>query len=111
MNANCTKCGSKLRTYFLKDGVCNGCRNPHLIVTAQLSRNDARLFDFLCNSLEHCESEEDAADEIRNITGWDEERSQKLAAKAFSSMPEIFELSVSGDDGTLLRTWVSGAIK
>lgn len=29
----CAKCGISLRLYFLKDGICNGCRNPHLIVT------------------------------------------------------------------------------
>jgi hypothetical protein len=30
----CTKCGVLLRPYWLKDGMCNGCRNPHLIVVA-----------------------------------------------------------------------------
>src|SRR4051812_27067670 len=30
----CSQCGTKLKAYWLKDGVCNGCRNPHLIVAA-----------------------------------------------------------------------------
>lgn len=30
----CSKCGVLLRPYWLKAGVCNGCRNPHLIVTS-----------------------------------------------------------------------------
>lgn len=30
----CTQCSTPLKPCFLKDGVCNGCRNPHLIVTA-----------------------------------------------------------------------------
>lgn len=28
----CTNCGAILRAYWLKNGQCNGCRNPHLIV-------------------------------------------------------------------------------
>lgn len=28
----CDKCGLIFKPYFLKDGRCNGCRNPHLIV-------------------------------------------------------------------------------
>lgn len=31
----CKKCGAVLQNYWLKDGVCNGCRNPHLIVVAK----------------------------------------------------------------------------
>lgn len=37
MNSNyipCSQCGARLMFCFLKDGICNGCRNPHLIVTA-----------------------------------------------------------------------------
>lgn len=30
----CAKCKVPLMSYWLKDGICNGCRNPHLIVTA-----------------------------------------------------------------------------
>jgi hypothetical protein len=30
----CTKCSATLDFYFLKNGICNGCRNPHLVVTA-----------------------------------------------------------------------------
>lgn len=30
----CVKCGAILRTYWLKDGICNACRNPQGVVTA-----------------------------------------------------------------------------
>lgn len=30
---NCKKCTLAFMPYFLKNGVCNGCKNPHLIVT------------------------------------------------------------------------------
>jgi adenosylcobinamide amidohydrolase len=35
-NQECGQCGIQMKSYFLKDGLCNGCRNPHLIVTAQV---------------------------------------------------------------------------
>lgn len=28
----CIKCKARLANYWLKNGLCNGCRNPHLIV-------------------------------------------------------------------------------
>lgn len=28
----CAKCGVVLQRHWLKNGVCNGCRNPHLII-------------------------------------------------------------------------------
>lgn len=34
LDTPCSKCGVSLRPYFLKDGICNGCRNPDLIVEA-----------------------------------------------------------------------------
>lgn len=34
-NVPCSKCGVILKAYWLKDGVCNGCRNPHLVVVSQ----------------------------------------------------------------------------
>ncbi len=34
---NCNKCGLSFQFHWLKDGVCNGCRNPHLIVKSQTS--------------------------------------------------------------------------
>lgn len=30
----CSKCKVIMRLYWLKDGMCNGCRNPHLIIKA-----------------------------------------------------------------------------
>lgn len=30
----CNRCKVLIKSYWLKDGVCNGCRNPHLIVTS-----------------------------------------------------------------------------
>jgi len=30
----CVKCGALLQPHWLKNGTCNGCRNPHLVVTA-----------------------------------------------------------------------------
>ena len=30
----CIKCGLLFRARWLKNNICNGCRNPHLIVTA-----------------------------------------------------------------------------
>lgn len=32
----CYQCRIVFQDYWLKDGLCNGCRNPHLIVRAQL---------------------------------------------------------------------------
>lgn len=32
--AQCTKCGNMLQPYWVKDGMCNGCRNPASIVEA-----------------------------------------------------------------------------
>lgn len=32
--ANCSQCQKRFNAYWLKDGKCNGCRNPHLIVEA-----------------------------------------------------------------------------
>lgn len=34
--SRCIKCGAVLKAYWLKDGECNGCRNPHLVVHAEL---------------------------------------------------------------------------
>jgi hypothetical protein len=28
----CVQCGNTFQFYWLKDGLCNGCRSPHLIV-------------------------------------------------------------------------------
>lgn len=33
----CSKCGAVLQPHWLKDGVCNACRNPHLVVKALVS--------------------------------------------------------------------------
>lgn len=30
----CLKCKTPMKAYWLKNGICNGCRNPHLIVKA-----------------------------------------------------------------------------
>lgn len=30
----CKGCQAKLRPYWLKDGKCNACRNPNLVVVA-----------------------------------------------------------------------------
>ena len=35
----CNKCGVYLRSYWLKDGICNACRNPDLVVTAIVKCN------------------------------------------------------------------------
>jgi hypothetical protein len=34
MKKKCSKCGEELRSYWLKDGVCNACRNPESVVVA-----------------------------------------------------------------------------
>lgn len=34
----CNKCGAILREYWLKNGLCNGCRNPDLIVVAVVKK-------------------------------------------------------------------------
>ena len=39
----CNKCGVYLRSYWLKDGICNGCRNPHLVVTAIVKCDHPRI--------------------------------------------------------------------
>lgn len=33
----CSKCGHTFQLQWLKDGMCNGCRNPHLIIEAQVT--------------------------------------------------------------------------
>lgn len=33
-NVACDKCGVLLAAHWLRDGRCNGCRNPHLVVAA-----------------------------------------------------------------------------
>lgn len=48
----CEKCGAVLDHYWIKDGMCNGCRNPHLIVTRRLAGvvkwfNDAKGYGFI----------------------------------------------------------------
>ena len=30
----CAKCGVVLWSYWLRDGICGGCRNPELVVVA-----------------------------------------------------------------------------
>lgn len=44
----CSKCGAMLKPYFLKDGICNGCRNPHLIVEAKTERFTVEQDDYCC---------------------------------------------------------------
>ena len=34
---DCTKCHAKLMHYYVKDGLCNACRNPHLVVTSKVN--------------------------------------------------------------------------
>lgn len=38
----CSKCRIPLKPYYLKNGVCNGCRNPHLIVVAIVSKGGCK---------------------------------------------------------------------
>lgn len=38
-NKECSKCGIALQPYWLKDGVCNGCRHPDLVVKAVVEPN------------------------------------------------------------------------
>lgn len=33
----CAQCGALLKPYWLKNGVCGGCRYPHLVVKAQVA--------------------------------------------------------------------------
>lgn len=40
---SCSECGAKLVAHWLKNGVCNGCRNPHLIVAATTEGDEARI--------------------------------------------------------------------
>ena len=37
----CLKCDVAVKPYWLRDGICNGCRNPHLIVTAEKAMLEA----------------------------------------------------------------------
>ena len=32
----CSQCGAILDIYWLRDGICNGCRNPHLVVESKI---------------------------------------------------------------------------
>ena len=39
MNKTCGKCGAELRFYFIgKDGLCNGCRHPELVVESIIEK-------------------------------------------------------------------------
>lgn len=40
---HCTKCNALLRWYFLKNGVCNACRNPASVVTAVVPDSRIKL--------------------------------------------------------------------
>lgn len=34
----CVKCGASLRPHWLKDGMCNGCRNPQAVIPALITK-------------------------------------------------------------------------
>lgn len=34
----CAKCKIVFQSYWLKNGICNGCKNPHLIVKGKASK-------------------------------------------------------------------------
>lgn len=34
----CGKCNAQFKVYWLKNGICNGCRNPHLVVIAKTNK-------------------------------------------------------------------------
>jgi len=38
----CSNCKTLLKLYWLKDGICNACRKPHLIVES-VSKTDELL--------------------------------------------------------------------
>lgn len=46
----CMECGAVLHAYWLKNGKCNGCRNPHLIVRAL---TDPQSSDQFMRALSH----------------------------------------------------------
>jgi hypothetical protein len=61
MMSQCNKCGASLKPYWLKNGTCNGCLNPHLIVEvkrleslheSEITPNEQSLLNELANELE-----------------------------------------------------------
>lgn len=34
----CSQCGAVLQTYWLRDGICNAYRNPHLVVAVVVKK-------------------------------------------------------------------------
>lgn len=60
-NQACSKCGAMLKPYWLKNGTCNGCANPHLIIEVKrleaiheqdITASEQALLNELANELE-----------------------------------------------------------
>lgn len=49
---NCVQCGAYLKEHWLstKDGSCNACRNPHLVVTSSNSIGKKTRLELLCEA-------------------------------------------------------------
>jgi hypothetical protein len=67
-NQNCLKCGVLFKTYWLKDDMCNGCRNPHLVVEAKV---DPKIPDVFAEIFLHKFREISFIDEAEIILGRD----------------------------------------
>lgn len=55
----CSQCKIPLKSYFLKNGVCGGCRNPHLIVEAVVASKSTECkccgIDLTSDKSDYCE--------------------------------------------------------
>jgi hypothetical protein len=56
MNKTCNQCKASLKAHWIKDGLCNGCKNPDSIVkakTKQITIIGRRWFDRLNGNTYH----------------------------------------------------------
>lgn len=87
MKKACVKCNAVLQDYWLKDGICNGCRNPDSIVTAKLMPQLDRSNKHRAEVIEIYENGAKAA--VKFVSG-------RIECVVFRGMGPRFELGQKG---------------